>query len=647
MIVGLFLRNYKCYGNINFFGFASSESDKLNVFIGPNGVGKSSILESINNVMNGVDVKEWSITIGQKTDRALISPVFLIKRNTDDENAKHLDAISDAFWKADFSIVHRKDYCKNFNEFRNSLKEHVKPDEYWLISIGRDGLGEIKLSPFHDQVINKTKRLGVSTAIVKKIYTQIFGKYKFVYIPVENKISDILDLQASEMQGLMDKTVVSEIKTLLDKKEHLVDGQRKSILGIINAKLDDYITKINEEMDESYAFEAKGNVKKNIRPNDITDVIIKEYFSVRPLTKDGKHIRDLSSGQQRLALIDIATVLLSTKNEKDKEIILAIDEPESSLETAIRFQSFLKLLDVSEKYGRQLFITTHWYGLLLKPANGYLHYVESKNLPGQTGETTHSKFPLNAIYDHRGSFPKSIEMKSYFDLVSSMLTLLKLPEHNWILCEGAEDASYLNLYLKELLPNVNILPFNGCGNIKKFFHYIKIPLSDSDELKAVNGKVYCLIDTDTKNLITVQGYKADKCVKFERLAIDIKTFNARTISVANPDATQAEIEDVLEGIIMWDVLEVLADDDPYLAEMLENYSLNNKAQYTGFSHGFPFLKRNNIHAHERIEELRTYLDSPGMKRMIADEYCSQAAHWEDLEPLPWMDEIIQHFSSKH
>ncbi len=92
---------------------------------------------------------------------------------------------------------------------------------------------------------------------------------------------------------------------------------------------------------------------------------------------------------------------------------------------------------------------------------------------------------------------------------------------------------------------------------------------------------------------------------------------------------------------MWDVLEALADDDPYLSDMLDNYSLESGAVYTGFSHGFPFLKRNNMHAHERIEELRTYLDLPEMKRKIAEEYCAQALRWDDLEPLPWMSEIIK------
>ncbi|HCD8184392.1 TPA: AAA family ATPase, partial [Enterobacter roggenkampii] len=104
-----------------------------------------------------------------------------------------------------------------------------------------------------------------------------------------------------------------------------------------------------------------------IKPTDILDSIFVKYFSLRPLSKNSKSINNLSSGEQRLALIDIATTLLSTKEEKEKEVILAIDEPEVSLESAHRFEQFCSLIELSEKYGRQIFVTTHWYGLVLRP----------------------------------------------------------------------------------------------------------------------------------------------------------------------------------------------------------------------------------------------------------------------------------------
>ncbi|WP_080697977.1 ATP-dependent nuclease [Aeromonas hydrophila] len=646
MIIGLFLRNYKCYRNINFIGFTKNIKHHLNLFIGPNGVGKSSILESINCVMNGVDAKEWSITSGQKIDRAEISPVFLIGRDDKFEHHQHIDAISDAFWNYDFTSVHKDDYCKEFIKFRNELKKTINPKDHWLISVGKNGLGEIQLSPFNQQVLNKTRRNGVSSAIVKKIIGYVYDRYRFVYIPVENKISDILSLQASEMQSLMDKSIVSEIKALLDKKEYTVGSAKKSVLGIINEKLDGYIDSINSDMDGTYIFKSKGgNSKRNIRPGDITDVIIKEFFSIRPLTKDGKHIKDLSSGQQRLALIDVATTFLSTKNDKEKEIILAIDEPESSLEASLRFRSFMKLIDVSEKYNRQLFITTHWYGSLLSSAHGTLHYIESKPTTQQGTAPEILQFPLNAVYEHRGDFPQSVEMKSYFDLVSSMNSLLKSPDNNWLICEGSEDALYLNTYLKKQLFNVNIMPFNGCGNIRKLYKLLSASMSDNTELKYLKGKVFCLIDTDTRNVIIENDYSPNTCLRFERISLADNSLSASTVSVRNPNGLQSEIEDILEPDIMWNTLNDLAKNDEKLSGLISLYTLNTKATYTGFSRGFPFLNKTSLDSHEQLDELKTYLDSTVMKAKIAHRYCELVSSKNRNLSLLWMKPILMHFNT--
>jgi len=249
MIIGLFLRNYKCYENLNFIGFSDDNGDLLNVFAGPNGVGKSSILESMHCLFNGVDPKTWSMTIGKKQDRTLVAPLFLVKKDLSISNSEYIEAISNAFWGYDFSTVHKGEYEKEFSEFRERLKYKVNIDDYWLLSAGKDSTGSIRLSPFHTQVMNKTKRDGVSLDRVKKIYSNLIDRYRYVYIPVENRVSDVLALQASEMQGLMDKAVVDEIKLLLDKKEHQPGfGKKKSILDLVNDSLEKYIGAINDKI---------------------------------------------------------------------------------------------------------------------------------------------------------------------------------------------------------------------------------------------------------------------------------------------------------------------------------------------------------------------------------------------------------------
>lgn len=258
MIIGLFLRNYKCYENLNFIGFSDGSGDLLNIFTGPNGVGKSSILESMHCLFNGVDPKTWSMSIVKKQDRTLVAPLFLVKKDLSISNSEYIEAISNTFWGSDFSTVHKGEYEKEFSEFRERLKSKVNLDDYWLLSAGKDSTGSIRLSPFHTQIMNKTKRDGVSLGRVKNIYVNLIDRYRYVYIPVENRVSDVLALQASEMQGLMDKAVVDEIKLLLDRKEHQPGlGKKKSILDLVNDSLENILIQLTIKWMGSIAFKLK------------------------------------------------------------------------------------------------------------------------------------------------------------------------------------------------------------------------------------------------------------------------------------------------------------------------------------------------------------------------------------------------------
>jgi AAA15 family ATPase/GTPase len=313
MIIGIFLRNYKCYGNINFIPFIESPSEKLNVFIGENGIGKSSILESLDCLLNEVEPRAWETTIGQKKDRTFICPVFLIKKSEFSPTSEQL-AISDTFWSNDFKGVGGYDSVSGFIQWRDKLKNSISYDEYLLFCIGKNKTNDVIFtSTLHKKIFDQTRRLGVSKQKILELFQKLLSSYTYIYIPVENKISDILSLQANEMQGLMDRSVTAEIiKLLSDKNYSDIETRKKSsIVDLINSNLDSYIEEINSRISEGYKFEPRGTNKKTVKPNDILQSILKEYFSIRPLTKDGKHVKSLSSGQQRLALMDVASTLLS------------------------------------------------------------------------------------------------------------------------------------------------------------------------------------------------------------------------------------------------------------------------------------------------------------------------------------------------
>src|SRR5690606_20386537 len=95
--------------------------------------------------------------------------------------------------------------------------------------------------------------------------------------------------------------------------------------------------------------------------------------------KEKKEIDELSSGEQRIALIDIATAFLkNTTSDSKRKTILAIDEPESSLHISKAFKQFERLQGLVHK-DVQLIITSHWYGSLPFTTTGNLNYIEIKS----------------------------------------------------------------------------------------------------------------------------------------------------------------------------------------------------------------------------------------------------------------------------
>lgn len=65
MIAGVFLRNYKTYQGINYVPI--TDEDKFCGLVGDNGIGKSSVLESLDTFFNG---KPWNFnTVTKKSGK--------------------------------------------------------------------------------------------------------------------------------------------------------------------------------------------------------------------------------------------------------------------------------------------------------------------------------------------------------------------------------------------------------------------------------------------------------------------------------------------------------------------------------------------------------------------------------------------------
>ncbi|ARU61456.1 hypothetical protein CBW65_10895 [Tumebacillus avium] len=138
MIAGLFIRHYKIYQGLYFIPVSSDYRNRYSVYVGNNGVGKSSIFEALNTFFNNA---YWNKNKDGKNDETFIAPLFLIEKNhiksemkLNKETIDYLEFLSTYFWESssDIHINLKTDEFKKFFTFRDELKDYYKPDDYYL-----------------------------------------------------------------------------------------------------------------------------------------------------------------------------------------------------------------------------------------------------------------------------------------------------------------------------------------------------------------------------------------------------------------------------------------------------------------------------------------------------------------------------------
>jgi len=582
MIVGVLLRHYKNYENINFLPISDNVECKYTVYVGNNGVGKSGILEAIDVVFNN---RDWNTTIGIKKSEAYICPVFLIKKENVKQHENEYEFISEYFWKYENSSTAKNTPGINqFFEYRNKLKEKYK-DDYYLILIGMqiNDKHAYFSSTFDSDFRGKFKKhFSVAEDKVKEILDEIkdeiYNQYNYLYIPVEQSLNELMRLENSEMQMLLNKNLLEEIEDILTKKQE--EFGNRTIVKQINESLDKFIDQVNNAIstvEPTYSFSNEGNYKKNLTAKDIREKILEAYFPLRVLKRDGKKISQLSSGEQRKALIDVAYSILVANgdNETEREIILAIDEPETSMHISNCFNQFLMLESLAKIYGKQVILTTHWYGFLPITQYGSMHHI-SRN---DNDKVEIASFNFYNYLEDRKKYPDVIELKSMFDLATSIMTYMRnKPEVNWIVCEGSDDKLYLDCIF-EGEKNIKILPIGGCGNVVKLFYLLYSPMTEKNEVKALDGKILFLIDTDEEFKRVIKpislGSEKNIGILIRRLQIENEEVSLVDPINLNHVYAQTEMEDCLIPKIYYESLvEVISEiGTEEEKEVMSNYAL--------------------------------------------------------------------------
>ncbi|MCL7798370.1 ATP-binding protein, partial [Pasteurella multocida] len=410
MIIGLFIRSFKTYQGLHFIPLSNEHN--LCGLLGDNGIGKSSVLEAIDCFFND---RAWNLNNITKTKSTpYIVPVFAIDKNIENQEIEELFGRIDSIFRniesADINIGGGDKSFKDIflNMHKNAIAK-FNSEDYYIIPIGIDD----KRSPSFASLDSLFKTISEDDA--KKALEAVKNMFDYVYIPKDIDSEAFTRLEAKQMQVLMGESL----------EKVLNDRITADSLREINNKLNDFISTLDTDLGE-YAYRTPTEKQQNIRKMYMNNLFIESFFNIRKLhKKQNEHfieLNNLSSGEKQKALIDVAYKLLKYRRKNGNNLIIAIDEPESSLHISACFEQFNKLFIISREC-RQVLFSSHWYGFLpilnkanvcIISKNENIHLFDLINLINYREEI------LSQIRYSEGKLPYHIGLKSITDLSHSI-----------------------------------------------------------------------------------------------------------------------------------------------------------------------------------------------------------------------------------
>lgn len=592
MIVGVFLRHYKCYKNLHFIPFLTNHNkSNLNLIIGKNGTGKTSILEILDVYFNK---ESFHLSHDEKRLDAYIAPIICVKKSfleniklnyggSRTELEDIVNTISDALWDLKAPSGSRQQL--QFQEVRDNFHSDFSKETHYLLVDGVNVDGDLKFGPFEElhkilhEISDKKKLLAFSNALR--------SCYNYIYIPVETNINDYLRLENTSLQYLIGEDIKSKIDNVFDKQV-TYEGSIKKIIDIINENLNSYVTSVEstiQKIDKEYSFKTDPNVKRKVTSKDLRGRVIEEFFRNRTLKNKDTKIYSLSSGQRKKALIDIIYSLVAENSDlsNDSSIVLGIDEPEASLDVTNCFEQFEKIEKISQ-HNIQTFVTTHWYGALpiLNDATIYHSKEDDRKIPEI------SCFSSGNLFDnHDANRVDDIFFKSIYDLSSSILSSLRNGTKDWIIVEGFSDKLYLQSYFD--VKYVKFLSIGGIDRLISLVDFLSIPLRNKTETEHTKNKIVFLSDNDLE--YKPSSTKNSSTLFFKRYVF--KNGEVKIIDYSeNKHGEVITVEDVLDSKRMWKALNSLKEDNEDLKSILVNFNLDEDFCISKFGGDYSFLESN-------------------------------------------------------
>lgn len=581
MIIGVILKNFKCYKGLHYIPLTNAGMSNYCGLIGLNGVGKSAILEALDCFFNDSEFERnnWGNNDNTKNyplshlieDSKYIIPIFSLNKDCFKNNVEILNLVEaySNFVQLVLRIFYNKieqltisNYTTSLKYFQttktsinNNIVEHLKSLQItndFLLPIGIDyrnaiiegGIfDEFEFSLFKNIVFEsqdsdyaefqKYRFLFENKSILLKIIKSIKEQYTYIFIPKEIDPKRFSKFETKEIQQIIS----------LNLKEVLTRKQEQ----LINSRLSIWLKQL--------PISGKDFIFKE-RRQDIYKVISNMFLTNYELYKDcdisETPFSKLSTGEQHQAILSL--IYYSVKNSKMNEsnIIIAIDEPETSLHISQCFEQFNRLYELSTK-GAQICFASHWYGFIPSIPDGCVVNIVENN-----GKRSVSVLDIYKYKEEAVRLPVDLSLKGNSELIQTILSTILIDNcYNWLICEGTSDKIYLEECLKDEITdkNLRIIPVGGCSHIKKIYSYLALSLLDL-KIADIKGHIFMLVDTDDDKVDEYKNPELPKEIKkyhecnvihFKRL-VNIKKTKKTILSEFSANTkTATDMEGVLNG----------------------------------------------------------------------------------------------------
>lgn len=446
----------------NFRGYSletSLDVSDLNVIIGKNDVGKSTLLEALDIFFNGKPDKN-DLCIHHDNGRIEISCVFndlpeeLILDDTIATSLKDeflLNADCNLEIKKSFpisaagSVSEESVIICNYPDNPDladllSKKSKTLQLQFEELGINPEGIDRRRSKELRNAIRNHFYDDGQITTVRKEIkidgkldnednrkkiwtnlkkYLPLFSLF-FVDKPLNDQDSDIQDPMKEIIKEVLNR---DDITPMLDELKEAVQNA-SSILA------DETIKKLNE-LDSELAETLRSNFPKEPTWNSIFKLTLEDNRGV-PLNKRG-------SGMRRLVLLSFFRAQVENRRTANApNIIYALEEPETSQHPDFQLMIVNALKELSETDNAQVFFTTHNSNLAKEIPKASLRYVYSDN---------------DSIRVESGVNPDGTDNEEIIDKIIETLGALPDPKNKvkvLIFVEGENDVNALKGYSKLL-----------------------------------------------------------------------------------------------------------------------------------------------------------------------------------------------------